>query len=57
MTDPAAFLAFRSRADATHCAEVWALATSARSADRPRGDELTTLRELRALYAAAMKTE
>ncbi len=57
MTDPAAFLALRSRADAAHCAEVWALATSARSADRPRGDEMTTLRELRALYAAAMKTE
>ncbi len=54
MTDPAAYLALRSRADAAHCAEVWALASSARSADRPRGDELTTLRELRALYAAAM---
>jgi len=56
MTDPAVYLALRSRADAARCAEVWALATAARSADRPRGDELATLRELRTLYAAAMKT-
>jgi hypothetical protein len=57
MTDPSAFLALRTNADPAFCADVWNRATAARSADRPRGDELGTLRDLSSLYAAAMKTE
>jgi hypothetical protein len=56
-SDVAAFLALRSGEDAAYCAEVWARATSARAGDRVQGDELATLGDLRALYAAAMKTE
>jgi hypothetical protein len=56
-SDPAAFLALRAKADPQRCAAIWARATSARPEDRPRGDELVTLRELSALYAAAVKTE
>jgi hypothetical protein len=57
MTDPAAFLALRANADPASTAYVWRRATAARSADRPEGDELATLRHLSALYAAAMKSE
>jgi hypothetical protein len=56
-SDPAAFLALRAKADPQRCAAIWARATSARPDERARGDELTVLRELSALYAAAMKTE
>jgi len=57
MTDPAAFLALRANADPAWAADVWRRASSARSADRPEGDELQTLRHLSALYAAAVKSE
>ena len=56
-SDPAAFLALRSGADPAYCATVWARASAARSTDRAHGDELTTLRALSALYAAAIKNE
>ncbi|HEY2515113.1 MAG TPA: DUF4350 domain-containing protein [Polyangiaceae bacterium] len=56
-SDAAAFLALRSGADPAYCATVWARASAARSTDRARGDELTTLRALSALYAAASKNE
>jgi hypothetical protein len=56
-SDPAAFLAYRAKADPQRCAALWARATAARSDERPRGDELFVLRELSALYAAALKTE
>jgi hypothetical protein len=56
-SDPAAFLALRSGEDAGHCAEVWARALASRPGDRVQGDELTTLSQLRALYAKAVKTE
>jgi predicted ATPase/DNA-binding winged helix-turn-helix (wHTH) protein len=57
MTDPAAFLALRANADPAWAADVWRRASAARSADRPDGDELATLRHLSALYAAAVKSE
>jgi hypothetical protein len=56
-SDPASFLAQRAKADPQRCAALWARATAARSDERARGDELIVLRELSALYAAAMKTE
>jgi hypothetical protein len=57
MTDPAAFLAIRSGEDAGHCTEVWARAMASRAGDRVQGDEMTTLADLRELYAATVKTE
>jgi hypothetical protein len=57
MSDPAAFLALRANADPAWTADVWRRATTARSADRPEGDELATLGHLSALYAAAVKSE
>ena len=57
MSDPAAFLALRANADPAWTADVWRRASAARSADRPEGDELATLRHLSALYAAAVKSE
>ena len=57
MTDPAAFLALRANADPAWTADVWRRASAARSADRAEGDELATLRNLSALYAAAVKSE
>ncbi len=57
MADPAAFLALRANVEPAFAAEVWARASAARSADRPEGDELATLRRLSALYAAAAKNE
>ena len=54
--DPSAFLALRTQSDPARCAAVWSRATAARSDEKPRGDELAILRELHALYAAAVKT-
>ncbi len=55
--DPASFLALRANADPAWAADVWRRASAARSADRAVGDELTTLRNLSALYAAAVKSD
>ena len=57
MSDPAAFLALRANVEPSWAADVWRRAAAARPADMPEGDELRTLRQLSALYAAASKNE
>ena len=52
--DPIAFLAARSGVDPAHAAAVHARATSAKADDSPRGDELTTIEELRAMLEKAL---
>jgi hypothetical protein len=52
--DVAAFLASRSRLPADLCHRVWVRAMQAKLGAAPLGDELAVLRELTAVYAAAM---
>jgi hypothetical protein len=52
--DVASFLASRARMPLHVCQQLWARAMQAKSGAPPLGDELTVLRELSSLYAAAM---
>jgi hypothetical protein len=52
--DVAAFLASRANMPLDACQRLWARAVQAKAGAPPLGDELTVLRELSALYAAAM---
>ena len=52
--DVASFLASRARMPLHVCQQLWARAMRAKSGAPPMGDELTVLRELSSLYAAAM---
>jgi hypothetical protein len=52
--DPAAFLATRAGVDPAHAAKVYARATTADANDPIKGDELATIKELRAMLAAAL---
>jgi hypothetical protein len=54
-TDVPQFLASRAGADLATCQRVWARATNARGTDPPRGDELSVLKELSALFSAAVR--
>lgn len=56
-TDVPAFLAQRSGRPAEECARLWQRALEVQDEDVPRGDELFTLRELRALVSAAVRRE
>jgi hypothetical protein len=57
VTDPAAFLAQRSGRPAEECARIWERSMSATADAPPRGDELHVLKELSALYAAAIRPD
>ena len=52
--DVAAFLASRAGMPLDACQRLWARAVQAKAGAPPLGDELTVLRELSAVYAAAM---
>jgi hypothetical protein len=52
--DVAAFLASRARMPLDACQRLWARAVQAKAGAPPLGDELAVLRELSAVYAAAM---
>ncbi len=52
--DVAAFLASRASMPLDACQRLWARAVQAKAGAPPLGDELTVLRELSAVYAAAM---
>jgi hypothetical protein len=52
--DVAAFLASRASMPLDVCQRLWARAVQAKAGAPPLGDELTVLRELSAVYAAAM---
>jgi hypothetical protein len=52
--DVASFLASRARMPLHVCQQLWARAMQAKGGAPPLGDELGVLRELSALYAAAM---
>jgi hypothetical protein len=52
--DVAAFLASRANMPIEACQRLWARAVQAKAGAPPLGDELTVLRELSAVYAAAM---
>jgi hypothetical protein len=52
--DVAAFLASRARVPVEACQRLWARAVQAKAGAPPLGDELAVLRELSAVYAAAM---
>jgi hypothetical protein len=52
--DVAMFLASRANMPLDACQRLWARAVQAKAGAPPLGDELTVLRELSALYAAAM---
>jgi len=52
--DVASFLASRARMPLHVCQQLWARAMRAKNGAPPMGDELTVLRELSSLYAAAM---
>lgn len=52
--DVAAFLASRARMPLDVCQRLWARAVQAKAGAPPLGDELTVLRELSAVYSAAM---
>lgn len=54
--DPAAFLAARSGAPLEHAKKVYERAIAAKPDEPPRGDELATIRELRAMLAKALET-
>ncbi len=54
MADVAAFLASRANMPLDGCQRLWARAVQAKAGAPPLGDELTVLRELSAVYAAAM---
>jgi hypothetical protein len=54
--DPVQFLAGRAKVPADEAARVWKRATEASAEDPPRGDELTTIRDLGAMLAKALET-
>jgi hypothetical protein len=54
--DPAQFLAARAKVPPENAARVWKRATEASADDPPRGDELTTIRDLGAMLAKALET-
>ncbi|HSO31976.1 MAG TPA: DUF4350 domain-containing protein [Labilithrix sp.] len=54
--DPVAFLAARAKVPHAEAARVWTRATEAKGTDPPRGDELATIRDLRALLVKALET-
>ena len=54
--DPVQFLAARAKVPAEEAARVWKRATEASAEDPPRGDELTTIRDLGAMLAKALET-
>lgn len=51
------FLAARSGRSLEECERIWTRATSARPEDETKGDELATLRELRAVVTAALRRD
>ena len=53
--DPVAFLAARAQVPHAEAARVWKRATEASAADDTRGDELATIRDLRALLVKALE--
>jgi hypothetical protein len=55
--DVATFLASRARMPLEACQRVWVRAMQAKAGAPPLGDELAVLRELSALYAAAVEQE
>lgn len=55
-TDPVQFLAARAKVAPEEAARVWKRATEAKADDPPRGDELTTIRDLGAMLAKALET-
>lgn len=56
-TDVAAFLAARSGRSKDECEALWERASNASVDDAPRGDELRTLTDLRAVVTAALKRD
>lgn len=54
--DPVQFLATRANVPVEQAARVWKRATEASAEDPPRGDELTTIRDLGAMLAKALET-
>ena len=54
--DAVAFLAARAKLPHGEVARVWKRATEANAADPPRGDELATIRDLRAMLVKALET-
>jgi hypothetical protein len=54
--DPVAFLAARAQVPHADAARVWRRATEANAHDLPQGDELTTIRDLRAMLVKALET-
>jgi len=52
--DPVAFLAARAKVAPEEAARVWKRATEASADEPPRGDELTTIRDLGAMLAKAL---
>ncbi len=57
VTDPVVFLSQRSGVSAEECARVWRRATNIQAGDAPQGDELNVLKQLSAIYTAAMKAD
>lgn len=55
-TDPVQFLAARTKTPPEEVARIWKRATEASADDPPRGDELTTIRDLGALLEKALET-
>lgn len=54
--DPVQFLATRAEVPHAEASRVWKRATEAKPEDPARGDELVTIRELRAMLAKALET-
>lgn len=57
VSDPVLFLSQRSGASPEDCARVWRRAMNVRAGDAPQGDELNVLKQLSAIYTAAMKAD
>lgn len=57
LNDPVLFLSQRSGVSAEECARVWRRATNIQAGDPPQGDELNVLKQLSAIYTAAMKAD
>ena len=56
-TDVASFLAARSGRSKDECEALWERASNASVDDAPKGDELRTLTDLRAVVTAALKRD
>ena len=54
--DPIAFLASRAQVPHAEAARIWKRATEASAHDEARGDELATIRDLRAMLVKALET-